>query len=80
MSVVRYSAPILDRKKQEFLELDRCTRKLLTMQQAFLPISTVDRLYNSRNKGGRGLYRIADTIETSKIGLESYIQEKNERL
>ena len=50
------------------------------MHKAPHPKSNVDRLYISRKEGGRGLCSIEDTIETSKIGLESYITVTNERL
>ena len=64
VSVVRYSAPFLDWKKQEVQELDRHTKKLLTMHKALHPEGNVDRLYISRNEGGRGLFSIEDTIGT----------------
>ena len=80
VSVVRYSAPFLDWRKQEIQELDRRTRKLMTMHKVLHPKSNVDRLYISRNEGGRGLLSVEDTIETSKIGLERYVQESKERL
>ena len=80
VSVVRYSAPFLDWRKEEIQELDRRTRKLMTMHKALHPKSNVDRLYISQNEGGRGLLSVEDTIEKSKIGLERYIQESKERL
>ena len=80
VSVVRYSGPFLDWRKEEIQELDRRTRKLMTMHKALHPKSNVDRLYISRNEGGRGLISVEDTIETSKIGLERHVQESKERL
>ena len=50
ISVVRYSAPFLDWRKEEIQELDRRTRKLMTMHKALHPKSNVDRLYISRNE------------------------------
>ena len=50
------------------------------MHKTLHPKSNVDRLHISRKEGGRGLCSIEDTIETSKIGLESYITGSNERL
>ena len=52
----------------------------MTMHKALHPKSNVDRLYISRNEGGRGLISVEDTIETSKIGLERHVQESKERL
>ena len=80
VSVVRYSAPFLDWRKEEIQELDRRIRKLMTMHKALHPKSNVDRLYISRNEGDRGLLSVEDTIETSKIGLERYVQESKEQL
>ena len=36
------------------------------MHKALHPKSNVDRLYISRNEGGRGLFSVEDPIETSK--------------
>ena len=50
------------------------------MHKALHPKSNVDRLYISRKEGGRGFFSVEDTVETSKIGLERYVQESKERL
>jgi len=55
VSVVRYSAGVLDWTKQELLQLDVKTRKILTMNGIFHKKGNVDRLYLKRNEGGRGL-------------------------
>ena len=78
--IVRYSAPFLDWTKQERREMDRHTRKLMTMHKALHPKSDVDRLYISRRDGGRGLVSVEDAIETAIRGLENYAHESEERL
>ena len=55
VSVVRYSAAFLGLSRLELEEVDRRTRKLLTMHNGFHPKSNVDRLHLSRSDGGRGL-------------------------
>ena len=50
----------------------------MTMHKAFHPIDDVDRLYASRNEGGRRLASIQDSVDASIQWLEGYI-EKYER-
>ena len=55
VSIIRYSAGIVEWTKDELRKLDRKTRKLLTINRAFHPQADVDRLYLKRATGGRGL-------------------------
>ena len=55
VSVLRYGAGILKWNKNELQEVDRKTRKLMTMIKELHPRSDVARLYVSRKNGGRGL-------------------------
>ena len=48
--VLRYSAPVLKWRKTELQELDRRTRKLLTMHNAHHPMSFVERIYIPRKE------------------------------
>ena len=59
--VLRYSAAFLNWTKAELQEMDRRTRKLLTMHNGLHPRSNVDRLYVPRREGGRGLMSVEDT-------------------
>ena len=54
----------------ELKELDRKTRKLLTMHKGLHPKSDVNRLYVSRKEGGRGLVSCESTIrgEVNNLG------------
>ena len=49
------SAAFLDWTKEEKQQLDRRTRKLLTIHKGLHPKSNVGRLYIPRKEGGRGL-------------------------
>ena len=51
----------------------------MTMHKALYPRDNVDRLYVSRNKGGKGIASIEDSFDASIQRLEDYI-EKHEGL
>ena len=63
MSVIRYAAGIVDWTKSEWQEMDRKTRKLLTIYLNIHPQGDIDRLYMKRVAGGRGLQSVEDTVE-----------------
>nr|XP_054752859.1 serine/threonine-protein phosphatase 6 regulatory ankyrin repeat subunit B-like [Lytechinus pictus] len=63
VALVRYAAGTVERNKLELEHLDRKTKKLLTMHGMLHPKSDVDRLYLSREKGGRGLAGIEETTD-----------------
>ena len=50
----------------------------MTIDKALHPRDSIDRLYVSRKKGGRGLVSIDDSVHASIQRLEDYI-EKHER-
>ena len=54
ISLLRYSAAFLDWKEAELEQMNRRTRKLMTMHRALNPKSNVARIYLSRKEGGRG--------------------------
>ena len=54
VSLLRYSAAFVSRRKSELEAIDRKTRKLFTIYGALRPKSDVDRLYIPRKEGGRG--------------------------
>ncbi|XP_063952186.1 uncharacterized protein LOC135153479 [Lytechinus pictus] len=74
VALVRYAAGIVEWNKLELETLDRKTRKLLTMHGMFHPKSDVDRLYVSREKGGRGLAGIEETVRYEEQSLYCYIE------
>lgn len=51
VSIIRYSAGIVEWTKDELRKLDGKTRKLLTINRAFHPQADVDRLYLKRAAG-----------------------------
>ena len=55
VSLIRYGAGIVKWTKSKHDEIDRKTRKVMTMNKELHPGSTVDRLYVSRMEGGGGL-------------------------
>ena len=59
----------------ELKQIDRRTRKLMTMYKALYPRDDVDRLYVSRKEGGRGLASIEDCVDASIQWLEDYIEK-----
>ena len=74
VSVVRYSAAFLGWSRLQLEEIDRRTRKLLTMHYEFHPKSNVDQLYLSRSQGGRGLIGVQETVEIAILGLRNYVR------
>ena len=63
VSIVRYGAGVISWTKMELEELDRRTRKLMTIYRAHHPKADVNRLYLQRWKGGRGLLGLEDVCK-----------------
>ena len=55
VSLMRYGAGTVKWTKRELNEIDRKTRKVMTLNKELHPRSYVDRLYVSRMEGGRRL-------------------------
>ena len=55
VSLIRYGAGIVKWTKSKLDEIDRKTRKVMTMNKELHPGSTVDRFYVSRMEGGGAL-------------------------
>ena len=64
----------------ELKELDRKTRKFLTMHKGLHPKSDVNRLYVSRKEGGRGLVSCESTIRGEVNNIGWYFKNSNESL
>ena len=75
VSLLRYSATFLSWTKFEMEQLDRQTRKLMTMHNALHPKSNVDRLYLPRKDGGRGFLGVEDTVSIAKKNIEKVCQQ-----
>ena len=63
----------------ELAELDRKTRKLMTMYGAQLHKADVDRLYLQRCEGGRGLIGLGDCVLVEVHILEKYLSTSKEK-
>ena len=59
-------------------QLDRRTRKLLTMQGVHHPSADVDRLYAPCYEGGRGLQQIEAMYKSCIVGLECYLRDSSD--
>ena len=78
VAVVRYGAGIIKWTKDEMQDLDRKTRKLLTLYGAHHPKADVDRLYMKRTNGGRGLIGVEDCVGMEVDSLEKYLSNTDE--
>ena len=77
---MRYGAGVLEWRFDRLKELDRKTRKLLTMHKGPHPKSDLDRLYDSRKEGERGLVSCEGTIGSEKYNLGGYLKNSNGNL
>ena len=73
VSVVRYTAGILDWSDRELEAMDTKTRKILAMNRALHIRSNVDRLYIKRKEGGRGLMSVEECVRAEEAALEEYV-------
>ena len=71
---------ILDWRDNEPDEMDRRTRKIVTINEEFHPKGDKDRLYVSRSKGRRGLMSCKGCIRTEENNLGWYIKHQVETL
>ena len=78
VSVVRYTAGILDFNKSELKALDVKTRKILTRNGMLHRQSSVDRLYMKRCVGGRGLISVMDCVRSEEASLRDYVLGSDE--
>jgi hypothetical protein len=74
VAAVRYTAGILDWTLEELQNMDRKTRKLMTMNRALHPRADVDRLYLPRKSGGRGMMSIEEVVRLEESGLSDYVK------
>ena len=80
VAMFRYGAGIIQWKENELKDLDRKTRKTMTMYGAFHPKSDVDRLYVKRKEGGRGLISVERCVKEEENSLKIYISNSEEKL
>ena len=80
ISLLRYSAIFLYWTGAELDQMDRRTRKLMTMHGALNPKSDVARIYLSRKGGVRGLIIVEDIVTLAVLGLQIYVSTSEEGL
>ena len=78
VSIVRYTAGILDWAESELTKMDIKTRKILTMNGVHHKRSNVDRLYIKRKDGGRGLISVNECVRTEEANLRDYVLHSEE--
>ena len=78
VSVVRYTAGVLDWNATDLKKMDTKTRKLLTLNGAFNMRSNKDRLYMKRKVGGRGLISVEECVRAEEKGLREYVMDSDE--
>ena len=78
--ILRYDTGLLKWNKNELPEMDRKTRKFMTMNKELHPRSDIARLYVSRKNGGRGLIGCEYSVKSEENGLGWYIKNNVEPL
>ena len=78
VAVFRYWAGIIQWKASGLKDLDRKSRKIMTMYGGLHPKSDVDRLYAKRNEGGRGLISVERCIREEENSLGFYVANSEE--
>ena len=78
--IFRYGAGIIQWKTSEIKDLDRKSRKTMTMYGGLPPKSDVDRLYVKRKEGGRSLIIVEHCIREEENSLGFYVTNSEENL
>ena len=80
VSLFRYSAALIRRRKCKLQTKDKKTRKLFTIYGGLHPKSNFDRFYIPGKDEGRGLIVIEDCVELTVRDLEVHVYGSEERL
>jgi hypothetical protein len=80
LPALRYSFGIINWHQEELQNLDRETRKLLTIHGQHHPKEEVDRLYVPRKQGGRGLINFEEVYTAELTKLVEYLESKEDPL
>ena len=73
--VLRYGAGIINWRIDELKNIDIKTRKMLRYDGVHHPQGDVDRLYVSRDKGGRGLQSIEEVVKREENAMTTYFTQ-----
>src|SRR5215469_15712677 len=74
--VLRYSFGIINWRIEEIKQIDRKTRKMLTMYKMHHPKADIDRLYVKRKGRGRGLVQVEAAYKAEIINIVEYLNTK----
>ena len=80
VSILRYGPGILKWNKNELQEIDRKTRKLMTINNELHPGSDIAWLHVSRKNGGRGLIGCENRVKSEENSLGWYFKNNIEPL
>ena len=80
VSLMRYGAGTVKWNKEELQEIDRKSRKIMTMNKELHPRSDVARIYVPRKKGGRGLISCESCVRRKENSLSWYVRNSEEAL
>ena len=78
LPVLTYIFGVIHWRTTDLQQLDRRTRKLLTMHGVHHPSADVERLYATCNEGGRGLQQIEAMYKSCIVGLECYLRDSSD--
>ena len=80
VAIFRYGVGIIQWKASELKDLDRKSRKTMTIYGELHPKSDEDRLYVKRKEGGRGLISVEQCIREEENSLGFYVANSEENL
>ena len=80
VSLMRYEAGTIKWNKEELQEIDRKSRKIMTMNKELHPRSYVARICVPREKGGRGLISCESCVGREENNLNWYVRNSEEAL
>ena len=75
-SLLRYGLVILKWNRNELQQIDRKTRKVMTINKELHPRSDVARIYVSRKRGGRGLQSCEYCVRGEENSLKLVYKEQ----
>ncbi|MEO1764700.1 MAG: reverse transcriptase domain-containing protein [Cyanobacteria bacterium J06629_18] len=78
--VVIYGFGIINWSISEIQKLDIKTRKMLTMEKMHHPKANVERIYQQRKDGGRGLMKLETSYKIAIVGLVEYLESNDDHL
>jgi hypothetical protein len=74
--ILRYSFGIINWRLEEIKQIDRKTRKMLTMYKMHHPKADIDRLYVKWKEGERGMVQVEVAYKTEIFNIAEYLNTK----